>query len=312
MATLVQSKQISKLLSANLYASSFTFPAAASSNVTAALTTAAATAGNGNVAVPVQVATPTTEGFITAAGKNRAEVYAAGITQVLSTGDTDGTTGVVTNVLPNTTAIVVGMVLNAAIAGIPAGSLVTAKTPTTVTFNAVSTSAVVAASFTVQTVPGEQKLKDAYDNEVYGRLTQAAGVYTLSLYSIISGIETSYVPALAVVIDFVTSYKYSFEHLPEDALVGSSIRHVGDDPVAGAQRTKDELVTVTAINVLALLSTSYVVGGFVTLTVNGQVIDRFGGVAAAFTVVGTTITWSAVNAGFSLVPGDRVVAEYAY
>lgn len=311
MSILIQSKQITKLLRANFYNSGYPYPAAATSNVTVALTSAASTAGDGNIAVPVQIAATGVEGFVVAKGSNKVSIFGAGITAVVLTGDTDGTTGVVVNIA-STTTVVLGMVLAAALNGIPAGSVVTAKTATTVTFDTVSTVAATAASFTVQTLPGEQRIADSAGNEVYGRLTQAAGVYSLGLFSLVSGIETSFVPANPITLDFVVTYQYTFEHLPSDSLVGGSIRHIGDDPASTAARIKDELLTVTALNTISALTTAYLVNGFIKLSVNGQEMDRFGGATAAFTCTGTTVTWSATNAGYSLVPGDRVVAKYEY
>jgi hypothetical protein len=305
---LQKSKQINKLLNAPFYVAGYPYPAAASSNVTAALTTAAATAGDGGVAVPVQPASAGVEGFLTDLGSNRLEVYGTGVTTVALVGDTDGSTAVVTNIA-STTTVVLGMVLGAALGGIPAGAKVLSKTATSVTFDNVSTAVVVAGAFTVKTKPGEQKLIDANGNEVYGLLTQAAGVYTLALYSLVNGIETSFAPAAAVTIDFVPIYCYTFDHLDKNALLGGTARFVGQDPV-GSQRTKAELLTVTGINTLSALSTPYVAGGEAWLHVNGDVTDMFA--PAAFTIVGTTVTWNQANAGFALAPGDRVVAKYAY
>lgn len=236
MAILIQPKQITKLLRANLYTAGYLFPAAATSVVTTALTTAAATAGDGLVPVPVQTASTGLEGFVVTSGENTVSIF--------------GT--------------------------------------------------------------AQQKLIDSAGTELYGRLTQSAGVYTLSVYSLVLGVETAYTFATATTIDFVVSYQYTFEHLPSDSLVGGSVRHIGDDPSNLGGRIKYELLTVTAINTLTAISTNYVTGAFATLTVNGQVVDRFGGALAAFSISGTTVTWSAVNAGFSLITTDRVVCSYTF
>ena len=52
-------------------------------------------------------------------------------------------------------------------------------------------------------------IEDGAGNEVYARLTEAAGVYTLSYYSLVAGIETAY-SLPATTIDFYVNYSYSF------------------------------------------------------------------------------------------------------
>ena len=226
--TLIRSKQIDKLLQAPIYVAGFVYPAAATASITAALTTAAATAGDGGTSVPVQVASSTAMGFINS-GQNRVSVW-------------NSATGA--------------------------------------------------------------KLSDTAGNEVYGRLT---GTYDLALYSAVAGVDTSYVPAAPITVDFEVSYKFTFEKLPVDALTNVEARYVGDDPAASGGNA--ELLTVTATDVLSAVSVAPNTSKQIKLNVNGQIMSSLV-TPAMFTVSGTTVTWSPVNAGYSLQTTDKVVIEY--
>jgi uncharacterized membrane protein len=236
---MIKTKQISALFMAPIHISGLSFTAGVSATVTAALATAAATAGRGSVAVPVQAMSATTEGFATTSPSNSAQIWSAVTKKKL----TDNT-------------------------------------------------------------PAE--------NEVFGRITQAAGVYTLSTYVLIGGVETSYAIPSTLPIDIEAVYQFSFEHLPADTFIGMETRNVYADGATGAGRTRQERVVVTGVNVLAALSIAYAGAGRVTLDVNGVVHTNLGGGTADFTIAGTAITWSAVNSGYSLVPGDIVDVDYAF
>src|ERR1051325_6523055 len=114
---LFQPEQIQKIAATFIRISNFT-AAGNSNNVTAVITTALTTAGNGNTQVPLQVsADVNAEGVITSSALNRVLIY-------------DHAT--------------------------------------------------------------QRKLSDANNNEIYGRLTDnGSGVYTLTYYSLVNGVETA-------------------------------------------------------------------------------------------------------------------------
>ena len=161
----------------------------------------------------------------------------------------------------------------------------------------------------------KQKIASA-GNEVYGRLTEATGIYTLSYYTLpLSGVETAYTFAASTPIDFEFVYRFDFSRFPVDGIVGITTRNVSQD-AAGAggglvQTVFSEQLTVTAINTTSNLTKNPVNATTLWLEVNGQVIDSFGGGSAQFTVATKIVTWSAVNAGFPLETTDRVIARYA-
>jgi hypothetical protein len=150
-------------------------------------------------------------------------------------------------------------------------------------------------------------IDDGLGNEVYGRLTEAAGVYTLSYYSIQSGTETA-VTLSATTIDFFVSYNYSFKNLPNDALIRVNSVVVGEDPSgAGGRPIRNEKITVTALNTLANLAKTPI-DNTVALYVNGKAEAE--GASEAFTRVGKVLTWDATDAEYDLETTDDVVAHY--
>lgn len=72
---------------------------------------------------------------------------------------------------------------------------------------------------------------DINSNEIFGRLTEAAGVYTLSYFSVQNGIETSV--SLNLTIDFLPSYNFAFKDFPFDAnlrFTNSALVVIGQAP----------------------------------------------------------------------------------
>ncbi len=75
----------------------------------------------------------------------------------------------------------------------------------------------------------KDKLVNSNDNEVFGRITEAAGVYTISYFTLESGVETAH-DIGTVDIDYQFAYRYEFKDLPADALILVPQRNVADDP----------------------------------------------------------------------------------
>lgn len=158
------------------------------------------------------------------------------------------------------------------------------------------------------------KLTDGSDNEVYARLTESGGAYTLTYYSLVAGTETSYSFASDTSIDFEFIYRFDFDRLPSDAIATTQQRNVSDDPASGGASTAQmiEVIACTSTNTLDDLSETPTATTSVILYVNGVAINAFGGGSAAFSISGVAITWSASNAGFALATTDKVLAVYPY
>ena len=141
-------------------------------------------------------------------------------------------------------------------------------------------------------------MADSNGNEIYGRLTQAAGVYTLSFYSMVSGVETAYTMAASATFNVILGYRYDFRYLPPTATRSPLSVRVAQDPVgAGATR---EVVSVTAVNTLANLAGTP--NGLLQLHVNGQVFDvgtPTSKVSRGVSFTGQTIKWNSKPVDFN-------------
>jgi hypothetical protein len=219
---LLHSKQVDQHFDGDLYLSGLTMPAAAAAtfDLSTAVTTAANVAGRNGAPVPVQVATDIdTSGFVL-----------TGIVQV-----SDSNT---------------------------------------------------------------KPMADSNGNEIYGRLTEAAGVYTLSFYSMVSGVETAYTMTENTAFNAVIGYRYDLHLMPPTATRSPLSVRIAQDPVgAGATR---EVVAVTAINTLANLAGTP--NGLLQLHVNGQVIDvgtSTSKIAPGVSFSGQAISWKSKPVDFN-------------
>jgi len=152
----------------------------------------------------------------------------------------------------------------------------------------------------------KQKIKDTNGNEVYGRITSASNVYTLTYYVLVNGTETSY-SFESTSIDFEFVYRFDFERLPQDFAVAVSTRNVAQDPTNARGVPIIESITVTGTNTINNLTKRPLYG--VALIINQTYVSSAES-PAFFTVSGKAITWSASNAGYSLATTDKVVAVY--
>ena len=215
----IQSKQIEQLLQGFLQISGLSAViSTATTVITTPLTTLLGSAGRNGVAVPLQVATTTTEGVITSGSGNRAEIF---------------------------DAVTKDKILNLA---------------------------------------GDSE-------EVYGRITEAAGVYSIDYYYLANGtgVETAFTfPATQSSI---------------------KTRNVADDGKSKGFGYQEGL-TVTATNTVSNLSFSPVDPAQVKLTINGQSFYS----VLHFTVTGLAISFSgpqlaAMGLG-QIDTTDTVYAEY--
>lgn len=149
------------------------------------------------------------------------------------------------------------------------------------------------------------------NDEVYGKITESAGVYTLSYFTSEAGIETAYSMPTSTSIIAEFPYRYDFARLPPDFALSIIQRNGSDDPKGGSSvNCQTEILAVTGSNTIANLTKTPNLTSNVSLFVNGIDYDSLGGAGASFSVASKTITWSTVNAGFSVEVGDRVVANY--
>ena len=157
---------------------------------------------------------------------------------------------------------------------------------------------------------GPIRLTDANGNDVYGKITVSGSTWTLSYFSAPNGTETAYTMAASTSIGFEVPYVFSFADLPLTALTATTDRRIAPDPASTGMRLQQDALTVTAANTLSTLSKS-ATGGVFMLLVNG-VAYTTAGTGAPVSVSGTTVTWSATNAGFALATTDDAKAVYSY
>jgi len=155
----------------------------------------------------------------------------------------------------------------------------------------------------------KDKIVDSSGEEVYGRITESGGVYTLTYYSLnaSTGVETAYSFGNTTSIDFEFNYRFDFARFPTDAPIAVGARNVTQDP-GGSGKVYTEKLNVTAQNTIADLAKTPTATSNVMLYINGVVYDTFA--TASFSVSGKAITWSAANSGFNVETTDRVVAKY--
>lgn len=159
----------------------------------------------------------------------------------------------------------------------------------------------------------KDKILAANGEEIYGRITESGGIYTLTYYTLSNaGSETSYSFSGSTSIDFEFPYRFDFARYPTDGAIGVRARNVSDDPAGTSGQAFAEQLTVTATNTVSNVSKTPASATSFTLEVNGVDYDTFGSGSARVSVNLTTkaVTWSSTNAGFSLETTDRVVARY--
>lgn len=149
------------------------------------------------------------------------------------------------------------------------------------------------------------------NDEVYGKIAESTGVYTLSYFTNEAGTETAYSFPTSTSIIAEFPYRYDFARLPPDFAVSIIQRNGSDDPKGGSSASlQTELLAVTGSNTIGSLTKTPNLTSNVFLIVNQALYDSLGGAGASFSVASKTISWSTVNAGFSIEVGDRVVASY--
>jgi len=151
------------------------------------------------------------------------------------------------------------------------------------------------------------KVDDGNGNEVYGRMTEAAWVYTVSFFSMVDGVETAF-SAPAATYGFEIPYQFQFHDLPTDAITSIVSKRVQEELAWSSGKFK-EAVVIATLNTIPNSSKVISDATQVTVSVNGQ--DFFVGAANSpvSVTVPNTIAWDASKA-FPLDTTDTVEIEY--
>lgn len=151
------------------------------------------------------------------------------------------------------------------------------------------------------------------NNEIYAKITEASGVYTASYFYLSAiGVETVFNFGSATSVDILFPYRFDFYRVPANFATAYPIGDINLPNVGSTNAAKwvTEKLNVTATNTVSALAKTPTANTNVFLIVNGKHENAFGGGSAAFSVATKTITWSAVNAGYSLLTTFDVVAFY--
>lgn len=152
------------------------------------------------------------------------------------------------------------------------------------------------------------KVQDGNGNEVYGRITEAAAVYTLSYYSVVSGVETAF-SMDGRDIDFTVNYRFDFWRYPGDAGTIIGCRNVNDDPLGGLNgRCVCEELPVTATNDITDLSYTPADTGCVEFHVNH--LGYLNGGSGPFSVTGKAVAWNPATGQYDINTTDCVYVCY--
>lgn len=146
--------------------------------------------------------------------------------------------------------------------------------------------------------------------EIYGRITAAGAVYTLSYFSNENGAETAYSFAVSTTINFLFAYRFSNEKYPADALISAGAVLLNpDDKGQVVARPIMEAKTIATINTIPDLIKTPSDATLVSLIVNGVTHTTLTPVPV-FSIAAKTVTWNP-SAGVGALPvGSDVVARY--
>lgn len=153
-------------------------------------------------------------------------------------------------------------------------------------------------------------LIDTSSRQIYARLTEATGTWTLSFYVLVAGVETAYNFTGHSEAGNNLEYRWC-ESVQISQSLPTSVVSFGegiDEFVAASSSAhlhKDDNLTVSSNGQTAFtLAATPKTGEPVMLVVNGVAYRQ----TTYFTVSGTTLTW--LNVGFSMATTDEVTAYY--
>lgn len=143
-------------------------------------------------------------------------------------------------------------------------------------------------------------------DDVYGRITNAGAVWTLSYFTSTGGVESPYTMAAAQTISCSVPLVFQWEDFPVSLDLSVNMLDISpDNPIIGTRPVFQNL-PITTLNTVPALS--FVPIGALELVVNGLSYNSLD-TTPAFSFVGTAVTWNAANS-FPLAVGSNVIAHY--
>ncbi len=160
-----------------------------------------------------------------------------------------------------------------------------------------------------QNVPSDP----ATGKEIYARIipTAKGGANYLIIFYILDdqGNEVNYQMPSGT-FDYFIPYRFSFEHLPDDAIIRVKSRRSNDDPQSSGQGGREvmQIITVAAENAPGDLLFSPIPNSDVWAQISGFEIDSVG--SSPLQVAGKNLGWDTSTANFDLEQGDRMIVHY--
>lgn len=192
-----------------------------------------------------------------------------------------------------------------------------ASVPLTISGGEDSQGTIVAGDYArieIETTLNKDKIAgDSDDNEVYGRLSESTGTYTLSYHYLDdTGTEQAYNFAAATDINFTFNYRFTAATIPADAIIGQQGTQISQDPGGNRTKLKKERLSVTALNTLSDLTSPIADSTQLKLIINGIIYHT--GTGEPVTLTGQTPAWNPAAFGsqdaWDIETTDTVFAEY--
>lgn len=155
---------------------------------------------------------------------------------------------------------------------------------------------------------GGGAIEDVDGLEIYARITESSGAYTLTYYVNDNGTETAHSFGTET-IDVFIPYRFTFGSFPTDNAIAIPAFDVTPNPTPPTVPTAYSEKLTVGTNILSDLTNTPI--GAVNLVVSGIGFSSVDS-PAPFTVSGKSLTWSAANAGVSLDSNDSAIAHYFY
>lgn len=155
-----------------------------------------------------------------------------------------------------------------------------------------------------------EAIYDANANRVYARITSAAGIYTLSYFVLLAGVESAYSFVSSVNLLVGIPYRFDFGRFPSDAHTNIQIEDILQPSNTTSAKWFSEKLTVTALNTVSNLTKSPTTPTNIFLIVNGKSENSFAGSSATFSASGKSITIAPINMGYNIQTNFDVIAFY--
>ncbi len=150
----------------------------------------------------------------------------------------------------------------------------------------------------------DKRIVDDENREVYAKLTEASGVFTLTYYVNDEGTETAYSIPSGISINFIVKYNSDWSRTPKSAKQGFVSRIIANDPSQlGGRYVSIDSQTISATNTVADLPDAPI-AGTISFKINGVEANN------GFSVSGKAITVDANSLGYSLETSDRLSISY--